>query len=171
MEEKRLYPKQKQDMFGRVEAGAKYGYVDNKENWVIEPIFDHADDFNYNNTDKRNPLNAPVTYNGKYGRIRPDGSYLLKPIYDIIYGFKEGIATVCIKDYKDREKDFYIANWGYVKPDGTYLFEPQFEVAMEFEDGFALVQDENERWGKIDTNGNWVIKPVSRDIDDVLNNH
>lgn len=168
MEEKRLYPKQPQDMFGRVEAGAKYGYVDNKGNWVIEPIFDDADNFNYDRADKRNPVNAPVKYNGKYGRIRPDGSFLLEPIYDQIWGFKEGFATVCIKDYIDKEKDYYIANWGYVRADGSYLFKPQFEVAMEFENGFALVKDENERWGKIDAEGNWVIKPTSRDINDVL---
>ena len=135
VEEKNLIPKEDHD---------KYGFEDLEGNWIIEPKYDWADEFNYDDSDIRNPLNAPVKLNGKHGRVRPDGSYLIEPVFDKIWGYTEGFAIV-----KKNDK------WGYVKSDGNYLKEPQYDFAGEFCNGEAHVRIGNKK-GYIDTEGNWL---------------
>lgn len=132
------------DLRPKQNVDRKWGFVNNEDQWVIEPKYELADDFNDYDSDTRNPLNAPVTLNGKQGRIRPDGSYLIKPVYDKIWGYTEGFALV--------KKD---CKWGYIKADGNYLVKPQYDMAMEFNKGEAYVRNGNKK-GYIDTEGNWV---------------
>lgn len=146
MKEETLFAKQPQDIFGRVAPESKFGFVDSNDNWIIEPKFDWADDFNNYDKDCRNPRNAPVALNGKNGRIKPDGSYLIEPVFDKIWGFTEGFALVKLD-----------GKWGYIKADGKYLVEPKYDVAMEFSKGEAYVKI-GESKGFIDTEGKWVQK-------------
>ena len=134
MEANKLIPKKDND---------KYGFSDLEGNWVIEPKYDEAGEFNYYDTDTRNPLNAPITLNGHQGRVRPDGSYLIEPVYNKIWGYTEGFAIV--------KKD---GKWGYIKSDGRFLAEPQYDMAMEFSNGKAYVKIGNKK-GYIDRNGKW----------------
>ena len=55
----------------RNEDNGKFGFVDIKGKWVIEPKFDYAEKF-------INGL-AKVKVDGKYGFIKPDGSHLYEP--------------------------------------------------------------------------------------------
>ena len=64
----------------------KYGYVDEDGNWVIEPKFDHAWDFD-------NGI-AKVKLDDKYGYIKTDSTYLVEPKFDELGYFKEGLARV-----------------------------------------------------------------------------
>ena len=68
--------------------------------------------------------------------------------------FSEGLAAVQpkIADWKDYK------GYGYADKTGKIVIEPQFRNAGQFHDGVARVQDnETQKWGVIDKNGNVVI--------------
>ena len=126
------------DMFGRDIEGGKWGYSERPgDEWVIEPRFDKAEDFQEGV--------GIVKVNGKWGAILPDGSWLIKPKYEDLGFFSNGIATVKFDD----------GTWGYIKKDGKRLGRRRFVWATEFEDGFAEVKYRG-KVRRIDTEGRFV---------------
>ena len=83
MAEKKLEPKEADN--------GKYGYVDEKGNWVIEPKFDDAWRFKEGF--------AKVELDGKYGFIKTDGTYLVEPIYiEVVGDLKDSGIILYSKD-------------------------------------------------------------------------
>ena len=138
MSEKKLEPKEADN--------GKYGYVDEKGNWVIKPKFDDACDFEDGI--------ARVELDEKYGLIKTDGTYLFEPKFDDIEDFEDGIARVELDE-----------KYGLIKTDGTYLVEPKFDDIEDFEDGIARVELD-EKYGFIKTDGTYLFEPKFDDIED-----
>lgn len=67
-----------------VKSGGRFGYINPKGEYVINPQFDDATMF-------REGI-ARVKKDGKYGYILPDGSYLCNPVYVEATIFHEGVA-------------------------------------------------------------------------------
>lgn len=128
--------------------------------------------YNYSSkmaTDKLGPgsIYAAVKVDGKWGFIDQHGRYYIKPYYDALEDFSEGIAAA--KDPKN-------GKWGFINTEGKYVIKPQFDgliignmlkmgrtaVARKFSNKRALVR-ENDLYGFIDMKGNLVIKPQYTD--------
>ena len=122
------------NLIPKKEAG-KWGFVDDCENWIVQPIFDEVCEFDFGL--------ARVVYQGKFGIIDFRGAWVIEPRLENI-GFFE-VAVWASSNGK----------YGYVNINGDWVIKPQFEeVDDEYLVESAKVK-KNGQWGWIDRNGNW----------------
>lgn len=102
---------------------------------------------------------------GKIGLVNQNGKFVVKPKYDEIGIFENGIAKVRIKD-----------KYGFINEKGKEILKPQFAIVEDFVNGVARVcigakmdkkteELEGGKWGYIDDEGQILIKPMYDDID------
>lgn len=101
--------------------GEKYGFIDKKGNYIIEPQFDKAEDFDYNGYAKVNigyefDTVDGILAEGKWGLIDKSGNYVVQPIYDEITEVKYDVAIV-------RSGDKY----GFVNLKKNIAIEPEYD--------------------------------------------
>lgn len=93
-----------------------------------------------------------INNKGKYGYMdNIDRAIVIRPDYDYIGTFSNGLAKVNIDD-----------KWGYINENGEIEISPEYEFARDFHDGFAAVKTKSilgTRWGYINKKGNIVITP------------
>ena len=90
--------------------------------------------------------------NGKYGLInKADDEIILRPIYDDIKPFSEGLAAIQLND-----------KWGFVNKLGRIIVSPQYLHVENFAYGYAKVQ-KGAKDGFIDKTGKIVI-PIKYDF-------
>lgn len=123
----------------------KAGYINDKGQVVIQPIFRTAGEFSEGL--------AAVRINGTYGYIDPTGSFSIQPQFDYATHFREGLAIV-VND----GQPFYINKQGQ-KP-----FEISFPVIGHFKNGIARIQTSTEKTGFIDKHGKLIIDTIFRRI-------
>ena len=134
---KQLYPALK-----NTKNGAIYGYINNKGEYVIEPKFEGAYDFNENCV-------AIVIKDNKYGVIDILGEYKIYTIYDSISNFRESRAVY--------SKD---GSMGIIDEDGNVITKKEYGIVGEFHDHRAVVGDSksgNYKYGYIDREGKELI--------------
>lgn len=134
---KQLYPALK-----NTKNGAIYGYINNKGEFVIQPKFDGAYDFNDN-------CLAIINENNKDGIIDLKGEYKVYPIYDSISPFKEDRAIF--------SRD---GSMGVIGQDGNVITKKRYGIVGDFNDDRAVVGDSKSgdyKYGYIDRNGKEVI--------------
>lgn len=87
---------------------------------------------------------------GKWGLLKKDGTLLTKALYDEIGAEGNGRLPAKAK-----------GTWLYLDTEGkTAISLPKsIQSALPFKDGYAGVK-ENGKWGIIDVNGNWTVKPI-----------
>jgi hypothetical protein len=159
-----------------VKAGDKWGYVDNKGQYVINSQFEEAYNFSEG-------LALFKSIDGKYGFIGLDGKYVINPIYKDANSFSEGLACVVMENGKPQfiDKDNKIlfsvdkaeycfgfkeglaivsinGNWGFIDKTGKVVVNPIYENVRNFKDGLAAVAKKDEKkeevlWGYIDKTG------------------
>ena len=114
----------------------KWGFVDEYENWIIQPMFDEVFEFIYGL--------ARVIYQGKIGYIDFRGAWVIEPRFENIGHFD--VATWAMSDGK----------FGYININGDWIIKPQFDEVedVDFFNGYAKVQ-KGGKWGWIDRNGIW----------------
>ena len=121
--------------------GSKWGTIDTKGNWVIQPQLDTIYRFDENGM-------ADAEINEKWGVIDTKGNWVIQPQFDSFFIFEKGMANAEINE-----------KWGMIDTKGNWVIQPQFDDLIQFDEiGMALVKI-NEKWGMIDTKGNWVIQP------------
>jgi len=125
------------------EGNLKYGLINLKGEWVIQPMFDEAlylDEQGF----------SSATINDKYGIIDRKGNWIIQPMFESIFGFDEsGFARVKLND-----------KWGGINQKGDWIIQPMFESICGFdESGFARVKL-NDKWGGINQKGDWIIQPM-----------
>ena len=162
--------------------GKKWGYIDKKGQYVINPQFSDADWFS-------DGLARVENKDGKYGFIDKKGTYKIPAKYVDATIFNDGLAIVveecahpvCIN--KDGEQvfecttadgvfcfneglaAFYSINdkgerkYGYYDKKGNVVINPQFKYAGTFLDGLAVVSNDEDKYGFIDKKGKYVINP------------
>lgn len=84
--------------------------------------------------------------NGKYGFLDTLGNVVIKPQFDGVGCFNEGLVSVTIDDKK-----------GFIDRTGKYVVKPQYDYCNYFSQGVALVA-KNGKWGFIDKTGEEVIR-------------
>lgn len=159
-----------------IKAGDKWGYVDNKGQYVINSQFEEA--FNFSEG-----LALFKSTDGKFGFIGEDGKYVINPIYKDANSFSEGLAAVVMENGKPQfiDKDNKIlfsvdkaeyclgfkeglarvkikGKWGFIDKTGKVVVNPIYEDAQDFSDGLAAVAKKDEKkdevkWGYIDKSG------------------
>lgn len=159
----------------------KYGYVDKKGNYLINPQFDDATFFE---------SGVALVYSGGLcGYIDTKGNYVINPVYSDATTFNEGIAWAVKKEgaptainkkgeilfvmkEADRVYSFseglaryrivspYNENsylYGFVNKKGETVISPTYSDAGDFVEGVAVVANENGEYGYINKNGELTI--------------
>jgi hypothetical protein len=148
------------DGLAPVASDGKWGYVNAKGKWSIEPQFEHAYGF-------EDGL-ATVTVGGRSGLIGIDGKFVVNPQYDFIFGVSEGYAI-----FESGKGSIpgcqYCGNYGFIDTKGRIVVDAKFvqhpdangglrSPAAPFSEGLAAVKTD-AGWGFIDTTGKMVIDP------------
>lgn len=164
-----LYPAEVKDI-----GGSKWGYINEKGNFILPPKYEMARDFQENGL-------AIVQLNNRTGIINNDGYFIVKPKYETISPFSEGRATAIdgkgfkvldesgkeitskaysfIGDYKEgravaantNENGEYL--YGYLNKRGNEVIPLSYEYASDFQDGKALVKMKDGNYALIDLTG------------------
>ena len=160
-----------------IKQGDKWGYINKKGEYVINPQFDMANAFS-------DGL-AKVCINEKYGFIDKDGKFVINPTYSSATDFFEGKAWCVapkgapvllntggeviseikaarsVSNYSDGLAIAVNDNGKYwaIDGNGNTAFELPIEYAFasNFVDGLAAVQSLNRTFGYVDKKGNVVI--------------
>lgn len=154
--------------------GLKYGYINDKGDFIIKPMYDFAYDFQDNGL-------AIVQEKSLFGIIDPSGKYVVKPRYGSIEQFSEGRAVVAdndvfkVIDEKGKElttkpysfigrfkegrattsateqqgKELY----GYLDRGGKEIVPPKYESAGDYNNGKAVVKVKDNQYALIGLNG------------------
>lgn len=158
-------------------SGEKWGYIDHKGRYVVNPQFINCSLFS-------DGLAMVQASNGKVGYINHKGTFVIEPKYKNGTDFSDGLAFVvredgypeCInkngeivfslKDAKyvrgfSEGRACYCASnlkFGYVDKTGNVVIAPQFEAADDFHEGRALVFNSGRKAGYVDKFGKLVIR-------------
>ncbi|MCM3694408.1 WG repeat-containing protein [Neobacillus niacini] len=155
-------------------GGSKWGYINEKGDFVLPPKYEIAHDFQENGL-------AIVQVNHLTGIINSDGYLIVKPKYDTISPFSEGRAvaindegyTVLDESGKEitTQAYFYIGDYhegravaannnehdnyllGYLNRRGKEVIPLSYEAASDFQDGKALVKSKEGGYSLIDLTG------------------
>lgn len=125
----------------------KYGYVNSKQNVVIDPKYKVAGDFSEGL--------AYVSEDGEnYGFIDKEGNLVIDYQFKLAQNFSNGYAMVANEDKK----------CGVIDTKGNLVVDYQYGYISNFSEGFACVindiNDENAKCGFINTKGELVIDMV-----------
>ncbi len=158
-------------------SGEKWGYIDHKGRYVVNPQFINCFLFS-------DGLAMVQASNGKVGYINHKGKFVIEPKYKNGTDFTDGLAFVvredgypeCInkngeivfslKDAKyvrgfSEGRACYMASdlkCGFVDRTGKVVIAPQFEAADDFHEGLALVFNSGRKAGYVDKSGKLVIR-------------
>ncbi|WP_258000307.1 WG repeat-containing protein [Bacillus sp. Marseille-P3661] len=133
-----LYP-----AYSRIVNGERWGYINSKGNFMIQPQFELALDFQANDL-------AVVKENKKFGVINKSGHFILKPRYEAIQPFSEGRAVV-----KDAQGYKVIDERGNIVTSQTYRFIGTYENQRAL---FSKIGETGRSiYGYLDLQGNEVI--------------
>ncbi|MBB78002.1 MAG: hypothetical protein CL844_03245 [Crocinitomicaceae bacterium] len=117
----------------------KVGFIDKKGNWIVEPKYEAAKNFEYGL--------SRVKKNGLWGLINTSGEIIADCIYKKIGKITEYPIEILRFDL-----------WGFINHDGSILVEPKYSDTRTFKENYAAVRT-NNKWGLIDIKGKEVIKP------------
>ena len=124
-----------------VKSGDKWGYIDKKGTFVINPQFKSAGLFH-------DGLALVLSNDEKYGFISEDGKYKINPTYKRAAEFSEGMACVVVENGKTQ----------FIDKNGKTLFTIDCDYAGRMHEGLARISLKN-KWGFIDKNGKTTITP------------
>lgn len=155
-------------------GGTKWGFINNKGDFILPPIYDGAQNFQENGL-------AVVELMNESGLINGKGYFIVKPKYDTINPFFEGRATVItskgfkvidesgkettesaysfIGDYHDGRAVFANTNaegkylYGYLNRQGREVIPLQYETAYDFNDQKAVVKRQDGKYALIGLTG------------------
>jgi WG containing repeat len=142
-------------------GGSKWGYLNAKGKFEIEPQFTLATSYSEGLAAVRDVYNR---YGYKYGYISHAGKYVIMPQFEEAFGFSEGLAQVGDTNHL----------MGFIDRSGKWVIKPQFRSFSRhsnFSDGLACVPTNDVtlkfpfesgsnpefKWGYINTNGEQVI--------------
>lgn len=112
--------------YAAVKYEGKWGYINEKGKYYIEPVFDDASSFTEEGI-------ARVKLGSKWGYIDTEGYFLIKPKFDTAEDFAPcGLACVSID-----------GKYGYIDKDGNYSITLQYAQAYSFDKyGYATISND-----------------------------
>lgn len=143
----------KEQKLSGVQIDNKWGFIDTKGNWIVQPIYDEVKNFN-------DDL-ASVKINGKWGFIDRKGNIAIEPTFEVADYFNEGLASIKID-----------GKYGSIDKKGHLVIQPIFRAGLHFQNGFALINEHYKikdattgteeyvlKWGFIDKKGTVIVSP------------
>ena len=103
-----------------------------------------------------------VNIGGKWGFIDETGKIVIKPQFDFMRPFNEGVAAVNIGGKPVSKEALYLGQggeWGYIDKTGKIVVSIQLADASDFSEGLAAVKLLN-KWCYIEKTGKIVIHPL-----------
>ena len=132
---------------GTEEYVRRWGYLDRKGRWAIQPQFDYANAFSDTGF-------ARVEIDGKYGYIDKKGTLVIPAEYEIATDFTEdGRAVVGVRN------DSGDLKYGYIDEEGTMVIAPIYDDAYPFASNGRAMVKMGVRYGYINETGYLVIQP------------
>lgn len=134
----------------------KYGFADSNRNIIAEPVYDGSK-FYIGASSANSGFNeglAPVKKNGRWGYIDLKGKVVIDFLFDDAWCFSEGLASVKLN-----------GKYGYINNKGKVVIDCTYECSYDFHKGVAVVKDDDNKFGFINSNGAWVIKPQYDGVD------
>jgi len=161
------------DGLARASRDGKRGYINKKGEFVFEANYESQGDFQEGM--------ASVKISGKYGFINTNGTLVIEPKFKNVVRFSNSYCLVTTMDGKENYIDksgnlitdiefsrggwFYCGlakvkvgeKYRYINEAGEFAFEGEFDDAASFSEGLAAVENEDGKWGFINTKGELVI--------------
>lgn len=144
----RLYPPQDRGYKEYGLISREYGFVSiaTGRSRIIAPTFD-----------KIEPLSEGMIAvrggNGKWGFVDEEAKVAIKPRFEEVLPFKNGLASVKFE-----------GKWGCIDKKGKWAIAPTYSEIGDFDEkGFAparTMADSGGKWGFINKNGEWAITPA-----------
>lgn len=138
-----------------VKQGGEWGYINNKDKFVIEPQYISCTQFSEG-------LAAVQTEYGKWGYINKKGNFVIEPFECHTAGiFKDGMAAVKVKtEYKNC--------YGFIDKRGDFIIEPKYDYVDTMGiDGVARISITDSgglgHYGIVNSEGQIVIDTYSDD--------
>ena len=133
--------------------GRFYGFINKSGKIVIKPQFTAFWSTFENGY-------APVQVSGypdyKWGMINYHGKFVIKPIYDYIKPFSDGLSQVKLNN-----------KYGFVDKSGKIVIPIKFSSTHDFYEGLAGTYSEKyQKWGYINKSGVFTIFPRFESVDD-----
>ena len=125
---------------------SKWGFLDTKGRAITE--------FKYEKIQPYSEGVAAVRYKRKWGFINTNGDLVIEHDFRKVGGFHDGLAAA-------RKEG---STLGYINPKGEMVIPHTFHECSDFESGMARVRV-GGKWGLIDTNGAYILKPKYRKIE------
>ena len=137
------------DGLARFRQKGLWGYLDADLKVRVKPQWSEASAF-------RQGRAAVQAANGQWGVIDSNGLQVVPPRYQLVgeYG-QTGLARASTGE----------GRWLYLDRQGSVRFRVDGELALEFGDFEAAPVESDDKWGLIDTQGRWIVKPVYDDLD------
>ncbi len=118
------------EKFYSLRKGTKYGFINTKGEWIIEPKFDHAYAFDKNGF-------AQVELNDRWGHINPKAEWVIKPKFD--------------ENWVDAYRAEFNGKQGMMDTKGDWIIAPRYdETAYEFDKNGLIRVKFNGKWGIIE---------------------
>lgn len=139
-----------------------WGFIDRSGKFLFNTMYEDADGFSSGL--------APVKIKGEWGYLDRDGKLVIEPQYGEATCFINGFAQVYVgkSEWLEEDEEEEIEEgtqseeigkgWTFIDTQGKRLTELLFAGLESFEDGVAPVEL-NDKWGIIDINGGFVVKP------------
>ena len=125
----------------------KYGFINAKGEWVIQPMFDEVYPFREDDL-------TQAGINGKFGFINKNGEWVIQPMFDEVFLFREDDLAAAVLNEKH----------GLINRTGEWVIQPMFDNYIEFdEDGVAGAIMKGKH-GLINRKGEWVVAPIFDEI-------
>ncbi|MEW6710624.1 MAG: WG repeat-containing protein [Candidatus Riflebacteria bacterium] len=143
------------------DGSARYGYIDQKGVFVIEPSFKYHDNQFFSWPGKFSEGKAAIWLENENGHaalgfIDRSGKAVISATFNHGSEFDNGLAAVSTSDDVS-------GCYRFIKADGTFAFPTEFAGAERFRDGLAPVaikaeNDDGSSWGYINQNGEIFIR-------------
>ena len=134
-----------------VQKDEKWGFIDRKGKWIVEPQYDYADAFHEGR--------ALVQAATKWGYLDRTGSPVVSLRFDSAMHFSEGLAAVLVGK-----------KWGFIDPAGKIVIDPKYphnprnasppEFPAAFHNGLSIV-GLGTGWTVIDRRGREIVPPLT----------
>lgn len=173
-----------QDLAAMCENG-KWGFIDRKGEWRIQPQFDEVSDLRndyalarqrdhwglidrkgrwviqplYTSLDLPSDGLLAFTKAGasgaKVGYIDMKGRVVIRPSFDTAMPFSEGFAAIAVAVGTERT-----LHWAYIDRKGNAVTLLQYVTASPFHNAHATVSTSDGQWGMINYRGRWILGPL-----------
>ena len=125
-----------------VKVNGKWGVVDTKLNFVVEPKYDFVEHLKVKSeTRKETQLLTVGHVRNRYGFIDTLGEVVVQPQFQEAGAYRESLARVKVEGL-----------WGYADMQGQMVIAARYKEAMDFHGGLARVRN-GRYWGFINAAG------------------